>query len=54
MLTHRLILRVVNYFNESLEVLQHRKMTVVETSRWFNQTLDNVRQRHRKLLRFGK
>lgn len=29
-------------------------MSSAEMSRWFNQTLDNVRLRHRKLLRFGR
>jgi mitogen-activated protein kinase kinase kinase len=54
MLTHRLLMRVTSYFEEQLQVLADRQMSVVEMSRWFNQTLDNVRLRHRKLLRFGR
>lgn len=54
MLTHRLIQRVVNYFNECVEVLARRQWDANEAGRWFNQTLDNVRLRHRKLMRFGK
>lgn len=53
-LTHRLLMRVVSYFGEQLAVLEERNMSASETSRWFNQTLDNVRLRHRKLLRFGR
>lgn len=47
-------MRVLSYFEEQLAVLEERNMTASETSRWFNQTLDNVRLRHRKLLRFGR
>lgn len=47
-------MRVTNYFEEQLQVLGERDMSASEMSRWFNQTLDNVRLRHRKLLRFGK
>ena len=47
-------MRVTSYFEEQLAVLEERDMTSVEMSRWFNQTLDNVRLRHRKLLRFGR
>lgn len=54
MLTNKLIQRVVSYINESMEVLAQRQMDAPTTARWFNQTLDNVRVRHRKLLRFGK
>lgn len=54
MLTNKLIQRVVSYVNESMDVLAKRKMDALTTARWFNQTLDNVRVRHRKLLRFGK
>lgn len=53
-LTHRLLTRVTSYFEEQLAVLEERDMTSTEMSRWFNQTLDNVRLRHRKLLRFGR
>lgn len=53
-LTHRLLLRVMSYFETQLQVLETRDMTIQEMLRWFNQTLDNVRARHRKLLRFGK
>lgn len=53
-LTHRLLMRVTSYFEEQLALLEERKMSSSETSRWFNQTLDNVRLRHRKLLRFGR
>lgn len=53
-LTHRLLMRVLSYFEEQLAVLEDRNMSASETSRWFNQTLDNVRLRHRKLLRFGR
>lgn len=53
-LTHRLLMRVTSYFEEQLAVLEERKMSSAEMSRWFNQTLDNVRLRHRKLLRFGR
>jgi mitogen-activated protein kinase kinase kinase len=53
-LTHRLLMRVLGYFEEQLAVLEDRNMSASETSRWFNQTLDNVRLRHRKLLRFGR
>lgn len=54
MLTNKLIQRVVSYVNESMEVLAKREMDAPTTVRWFNQALDNVRVRHRKLLRFGK
>jgi mitogen-activated protein kinase kinase kinase len=47
-------MRVLSYFEEQLAVLEDRNMSALETSRWFNQTLDNVRLRHRKLLRFGR
>lgn len=47
-------MRVLSYFEEQLAVLEDRNMSASETSRWFNQTLDNVRLRHRKLLRFGR
>ncbi|BGO88913.1 hypothetical protein NBRC10512_003431 [Rhodotorula toruloides] len=53
-LTHRLLVRVMSYFETQLQVLETRDMTAQETSRWFSQTLDNVRARHRKLLRFGR
>ncbi|GAA5871857.1 hypothetical protein JCM8547_003289 [Rhodosporidiobolus lusitaniae] len=53
-LTHRLLARVSSYFETQLQVLETREMTAVEMSRWFGQTLDNVRARHRKLLRFGR
>ncbi|KAI5475809.1 mitogen-activated protein kinase kinase kinase [Pseudohyphozyma bogoriensis] len=53
-LTHRLLTRVMNYFETQLQVLETRNMTLQEMLRWFSQTLDNVRARHRKLLRFGK
>ena len=53
-LTHRLMLRVMSYFETQLQVLETRDMTLQELLRWFSQTLDNVRARHRKLLRFGK
>jgi mitogen-activated protein kinase kinase kinase len=44
----------MSYFETQLQVLETREMTTVEMSRWFSQTLDNVRARHRKLLRFGR
>jgi len=44
----------MSYFETQLQVLETRDMTVQEASRWFSQTLDNVRARHRKLLRFGR
>lgn len=44
----------MSYFETQLQVLETRDMTASETSRWFSQTLDNVRARHRKLLRFGR
>lgn len=44
----------MTYFETQLQVLETRDMTVQEMLRWFSQTLDNVRARHRKLLRFGK
>ncbi|GAA5829126.1 hypothetical protein JCM11251_004133 [Rhodosporidiobolus azoricus] len=53
-LTHRLLARVMSYFETQLQVLETREMTAQEMSRWFSQTLDNVRARHRKLLRFGR
>ncbi|GAA5930701.1 hypothetical protein JCM1841_004740 [Sporobolomyces salmonicolor] len=53
-LTHRLLVRVMSYFETQLQVLETRDMTAQEMLRWFSQTLDNVRARHRKLLRFGK
>ncbi|SGY70189.1 BQ5605_C004g03118 [Microbotryum silenes-dioicae] len=53
-LTHRLLVRVMSYFETQLQVLETRDMSPQETLRWFSQTLDNVRARHRKLLRFGK
>lgn len=53
-LTHRLLLRVLSYFETQLQVLETRDMSHQEMLRWFSQTLDNVRARHRKLLRFGK
>lgn len=53
-LTHRLLLRVLGYFETQLQVLETRDMTLNDMLRWFSQTLDNVRARHRKLLRFGK
>ena len=53
-LTHRLLVRVMSYFETQLQVLETRDMTAQEMLRWFIQTLDNVRARHRKLLRFGK
>ncbi|KAK4046507.1 Suppressor of Sensor Kinase (SLN1) [Microbotryomycetes sp. JL201] len=53
-LTHRLLVRVLSYFETQLQVLETRDMTPQEMLRWFAQTLDNVRARHRKLLRFGK
>ena len=53
-LTHRLLLRVMSYFDAQLQVLETRDMTVTEMLRWFSQTLDNVRARHRKLLRFSR
>ncbi|KAK4048044.1 Suppressor of Sensor Kinase (SLN1) [Microbotryomycetes sp. JL221] len=53
-LTHRLLVRVLSYFETQLQVLETRDMTTTEMLRWFAQTLDNVRARHRKLLRFGK
>ena len=53
MLTHRLILRVTSYLNELFELLRRRDLAAPDTFRWFMQTLDNVRQRHQKLLRFG-
>ncbi|GAA94248.1 uncharacterized protein L969DRAFT_91060 [Mixia osmundae IAM 14324] len=54
MLTHRLMQRVVSYFTEQLEVLRSRPMTDTDMTRWFSQTLDNVRVRHIKLMRFGR
>ncbi|GAA6053671.1 hypothetical protein JCM3770_001689 [Rhodotorula araucariae] len=53
-LTHRLLARIMSYFETQLQVLETRDMTVEEASRWFSQTLDNVRARHRKLLRFAR
>ncbi|KAK4704398.1 mitogen-activated protein kinase kinase kinase, partial [Phenoliferia sp. Uapishka_3] len=53
-LTHRLLLRVLGYFETQLQVLETRDMNLHDMLRWFSQTLDNVRARHRKLLRFGK
>ncbi|BGP37387.1 Suppressor of Sensor Kinase (SLN1) [Rhodotorula kratochvilovae] len=53
-LTHRLLARIMSYFETQLQVLETRDMTVQEASRWFSQTLDNVRARHRKLLRFAR
>ncbi|GAA5917268.1 hypothetical protein JCM8208_006845 [Rhodotorula glutinis] len=53
-LTHRLLARIMSYFETQLQVLETRDMTVQEASRWFSQTLDNVRARHRKLIRFGR
>ncbi|GJN88041.1 hypothetical protein Rhopal_000997-T1 [Rhodotorula paludigena] len=53
-LTHRLLARIMSYFETQLQVLETRDMTIQEASRWFSQTLDNVRARHRKLLRFGR
>ncbi|KAM0746893.1 hypothetical protein T439DRAFT_383547 [Meredithblackwellia eburnea MCA 4105] len=53
-LTHRLLVRVLGYFDTQLSVLETRDMSLQDKLRWFNQSLDNVRARHRKLLRFGK
>lgn len=53
MIIHRLIYRVLGYFEDTLQTLLKRKASVADTSRWFSQTLDNVRQRSRKLFRFG-
>ncbi|GAA6006096.1 hypothetical protein JCM10207_000521 [Rhodosporidiobolus poonsookiae] len=53
-LTHRLLARVMSYFETQLQVLETREMTAQEMTRWLSQTLDNVRARHRKLLRFGR
>ncbi len=51
-LTNRLLNRVLNYFQSQL--CGPKTKTSIEMQKWYTTLLENVRLRHRKLLRFSK
>ncbi|KAH8914385.1 hypothetical protein BT69DRAFT_1253553, partial [Atractiella rhizophila] len=54
-LTARLMNRVIDNFKAQVKSIEQRQdMSPTELVRWFNQMLDNIRSRHRRLLRFAR
>src|SRR5947207_9296083 len=49
-LTHKLVHRLLNYLETQLKGPNFR--TASEMTKWYTKLLENVRLRHRKLLRF--
>jgi mitogen-activated protein kinase kinase kinase len=51
-LTHKLVYRLLNYLETQLKGPSVK--TAAEVTKWYTKLLENVRLRHRKLLRFSR